>query len=85
MKNVLEEMSGLVGGSGAVAEKAALVVGRVGALHPSLMLSRLERALNALHTEDTPEEQTDLALSHLSLIGFVPFELEYITKILTQV
>uniref|UniRef100_A0A915BN59 Ras-GAP domain-containing protein n=1 Tax=Parascaris univalens TaxID=6257 RepID=A0A915BN59_PARUN len=85
MKNVLEEMSGLVGGSGAVAEKAALVVGRVGALHPSLMLSRLERALTALHAEDTPEEQTDLALSHLLLIGFVPFELEYIIKVLTQV
>ncbi|VDM39919.1 unnamed protein product [Toxocara canis] len=85
MKNVLEEMSGLVGNSGAVSEKAALVVGRVGALHPSLMLSRLERALDALHTEDATDEQTDLALSHLALIGFVPFELDYITRVLAQV
>ncbi|CAJ0942827.1 unnamed protein product, partial [Mesorhabditis belari] len=81
MKSVLEEMWALMG-SNPVGEKAMLVVGRVGALHPSLMISRYERALSALNDEETGEDTVDLALSHITLMGYVTFEMEALIRIL---
>jgi hypothetical protein len=85
MKNVLEEMWILISctRSGPIRNKAIAIVARVGALHSGLMLSRLERALQALKAEECDEEQNDLALAHLNIMSNVMFTSEYIVKIIT--
>ncbi|TKR77592.1 hypothetical protein L596_018532 [Steinernema carpocapsae] len=68
-----------------VPETATAIVARVGALYSTMMIARLDVMLEALKNEETPDDQIDDALKHLSMMSYVTYVLCDVIKILNQV